>query len=423
MKSIIGLLFVLCASFGVAQSYVIHAGFLITGNGNEVLEKATIRVENNIISSVEEGFGTIKKGEELIDLSNSTVSAGWMDMHVHLEKEFSKNAYLERFTQNPADIAFKAQHFAKINLLSGFTTVRDLGGTGVNIALRDAINSGLVIGPRVITSGKSIATTGGHADPTNGCAHALMGDPGPAEGVANGPAECADAVRHRYKNGADCIKITATGGVLSVAKNSKNPQFQLSEVEAIVVTATDYEMHVAAHAHGKEGMLRAVKAGVRSIEHGTYMDEEVILEMKNRGTWYIPTITAGKAVGDSAKIPGYYPDVIVPKALEIGPKIQATFTRAYQAGVNIAFGTDAGVFRHGESWREFGYMVDAGMSPIDAVLSATLKPAQLLGIDDQFGTVEQGKIADLVAVEGNWLNDISKAQNVVFVMKDGKRYK
>src|SRR5690606_31407177 len=246
---------------------------------------------------------------------NKTVMPGWIDMHVHLEGETSPNRYLETFTLNPADNAFASVRFAEITLMTGFTTVRDLGGSGVNISMRNAINKGYIKGPRIFTAGKSIATTGGHADPTNGYRKGLVSDPGPEDGVVNGPVESRQAVRQRYKDGSDLIKITATGGVLSVAKSSSNPQFTEEEIRSIVETANDYGFKVAVHAHGAEGMKRAIRAGVHSIEHGTLMDDETIALFKKYGTWYVPTLTAGQSVADSAKIPGYYHALVTPKAL------------------------------------------------------------------------------------------------------------
>ena len=305
----------------------------------------------------------------------------------------------------------------------GFTTVRDLGGSGVNISLRNAINKGMIKGPRVFTAGKAIATTGGHADPTNGYRRDLMGDPGPDAGVANGPDECMKAVRQRYKEGSDLIKITASGGVLSVAKSGENPQFTEAEVAAIVATAKDYGFKVAAHCHGAEAMKRAVRAGVNSIEHGTYMDDEVMQLMKQHGTYYVPTITAGRAVGDSAKKPGYYPDVVTPKALAIGPKIQGTFAKAYKAGVKIAFGTDAGVYAHGRNWLEFVYMAEGGMPALETIRTATLNAADLLGMTESLGSIEKGKWADIVAVDGDPTKDIQAMGRMKFVMKNGVVYK
>jgi len=307
--------------------------------------------------------------------------------------------------------------------MAGFTTVRDLGGSGVNLALRNAINKGTTIGPRVYTVGRIIATTGGHGDPSNALADKLSLEPRYLTGVVNGVDECRQAVRQRYKEGSDCIKITATGGVLSLAKSGKAPQFTEEEIRAIVETAKDYGFHVAAHAHGTEGMKRAVKAGVTTIEHGTYMDDEVIELMKKNGTYYVPTIIAGKTVGDSAKIPGYFHPLVAPKALEIGPLIQATFAKAYKAGVKIAFGTDSGVSIHGYNAYEFQYMVEAGMPAMEAIKAATMTPAIILGTQKETGSIETGKIADIIATDGNPLQDIKVMRKVSFVMKDGVVYK
>ncbi len=413
----------LSASCLVAQKTYIWCGTLIDGISDDSKKNMTIIVEKNKITGVENGFSRPGTNDKSIDLKTKTVTPGWIDMHVHLEQETNPNRYMETFTYNPADYAYQSVRFSEVTLLAGFTTVRDLGGTGVNISLRNAINKGWIKGPRVYTAGKAIATTGGHADPTNGYRKELMGDPGPAQGVANGADECRQAVRQRYKEGSDLIKITATGGVLSVAKSSSNPQFTEEEIKAIVETAKDYGFKVAVHAHGAEGMKRAIRAGVNSIEHGTFMDDEAIALFKQYGTYYVPTITAGKSVADSAKKPGYYPDMVTPKALEVGPKIQATFAKAYKAGVKIAFGTDAGVYKHGMNWLEFGYMIEAGMKPMDAIKSATINAADLLGEKEKLGSIEVGKLADVVAVDGDPLTDPKVFGKVVFVMKDGIVYK
>jgi imidazolonepropionase-like amidohydrolase len=340
-----------------------------------------------------------------------------------MEGETKKGATADRFTMNPADIAFESIKYANATIMAGFTTVRDLGGSGVNVSLRNAINKKFLAGPRIFTAGKSIATTGGHADPTNGYRKDLMGDPGPAVGVIDGPDDARKAVRQRYKEGSDLIKITATGGVLSQAKDASGAQFTDEELKAIVETAKDYGFKVAAHAHGAEGMKRAIRAGVTSIEHGTFMDDDAIELFKKYGTWFIPTIIAGKSTADSAKIPGYYSEIVTPKALAVGPKIQATFTKAYKAGVKIAFGTDAGVYMHGKNAKEFTYMVEGGMPAMEAIRSATLNGAELLGLTDILGTVEKGKLADIIAVDGDPLKDISVLEKVKFVMKEGVVYK
>lgn len=423
-KKLLLFIFILISSTATlsARQIYIHAGLLFDGTSEDLRSEVTIIVDDGQIVDLQDGF--LQPGDEnrLIDLSDKTVLPGLIDLHVHLEQETGPDRYIDRFTRNPEDIAFESTVYARKTLMAGFTTVRDLGGSGVNTALRDAVRAGYVDGPRIISVGKSLATTGGHADPTNSFRRDLMGHPGPDAGVVNGVADAREAVRQNYKLGADHIKITSTGGVLSVAKSGQNPQFMMDELEAVIQTANDYEMHVAAHAHGKEGMLRAVQAGVHTIEHGTYMDEEVMQAMVEMGTYYVPTITAGKFVAEKAEEEGYYPPLVVPKAREIGPLIQNTFGEAYRYGVNIAFGTDAGVFYHGDNAKEFGYMVEEGMPEAEALLSATRTAAIVLGMEDQIGTIETGKSADIIAVDGDPLKDISVLEEVVFVMKEGVVY-
>jgi imidazolonepropionase-like amidohydrolase len=409
------------ASF--AQQTILHCGKLLDVKNKKVLSNVSVLITGNKITDVKEGFTQPSGSDKLIDLKNMTVMPGLMDMHVHLEGETKKGAAADRFTLNPPDIAFESVGYAKTTLMAGFTTVRDLGGSGVNISLRNAINKGQIVGPRVYTAGKSIATTGGHADPTNGYRKNLMGDPGPADGVINGADEARKAVRQRYKDGSDLIKITATAGVLSQAKDASGAQFTDEELKAIMETAKDYGFKVAAHAHGAEGMKRAIRAGITSIEHGSYMDDEAMELCKKYGTWYVPTIIAGRSTADSAKIQGYYSTIVTPKALEVGTKIQATFARAYKAGVKIAFGTDAGVFIHGKNWIEFTYMTEAGMPPMEAICSATLNAAELLGVTNILGVIEKGKLADIIAVDGDPIKDIRVMEKVRFVMKDGVVYK
>lgn len=406
-----------------AQKTYIWCGVLIDGISNQPKKEMTIVVDKDKITTVQNGYLQPGNSDKTIDLKSKTITPGWIDMHVHLEGETKKGNVADRFSMNPPDIAFESIKYANVTLMAGFTTVRDLGGSGVNVSLRNAINKGNVIGPRIFTAGKSIATTGGHADPTNGYRKDLMGDPGPKEGVVNGVEDAFHAVRQRYKDGSDLIKITATGGVLSQAKDGANAQFTDAEAKAIVDAAKDYGFRVAAHAHGAEGIKRAIRAGVSSIEHGTFMDDEGMQLMKQYGTWLVPTISAGKSTADSAKIPGYYTEVVTPKALSTGPQIQKTFAKAYKQGVKIAFGTDAGVFRHGMNWLEFGFMIEAGMKPMEAIKAATIDAADLLGQKDKLGSIETGKIADIVAVDGNPLTDSKAFGNVVFVMKGGVVYK
>ena len=389
-----------------------------------MLDNMTIIVSGNKITDIKKGFEIPKNDNSvIIDLKESTVMPGFIDLHVHIESEYNPEKYLNEFTAEESEIAFSSLKFAKRTLMAGFTTVRDLGGSGVNISLRNAINKGEVIGPRIFTAGKAIGTTGGHADPTNGWKKSIAGDPGPQDGVINGVDDARKAVRERYKNGADVIKITATGGVMSIAKNGQNPQFTVEEIKAICETANDYDMIVAAHAHGDEGIQRAVIGGVHTIEHGTLLSEESMKLMKQYGTYYVPTITAGKEVAANAKIPGYYDELVVPKALAIGPKIQSTTEKAYKAGVNIAFGSDAGVFPHGKNAKEFVYMNEAGIPIIECLQAATIVNAKILSMETEIGQIEKDFIADIVATKLNPEDDISTLENVVFVMKEGVIYK
>ena len=411
-------------TFGAqAQKTFLHCGQLIDVEHLKVLKEKTIVVEGNKIVEVVDGYAKAGPNDKTVDLKNSTVMPGLMDMHVHVETETSPNRYLDGFTQNDADVAYGAMRLAERDLMAGFTSVRDLGGSGVNIALKKAIQKGFVVGPRIYTAGKSIATTGGHADPTNNYRQDLMGDPGPKEGVINGPEDAYKAVRQRYKEGSDVIKITASGGVLSMSANGENPQFTEEEVRAIVSAAKDYGFKVAAHCHGVEAMKRAIRGGVSSIEHGTLMDESVFPLMKQYGTYLVPTIIAGRSSADSAKIPGYYPPMVTKKALEIGPKVQATFAKAYKAGVKIAFGTDAGVYAHGKNWIEFRYMVEAGMPIIESIQAATWNAADLMGTQAILGSIEKNKLADIIAVPGDLTKNIELMGQVQFVMKDGVVYK
>lgn len=408
-------------SSAVDAATLIHAGRVIDGIANQPMSERTIVVDGGRIVAIESGYRAPAVDDRVVDLRNSTLMPGLMDMHVHITSEYSRTSELDRFKKDGPDVALDGAMFAERTLQAGFTTVRDLGdGFRASIALRNAINAGKLVGPRIFAAGKSIATTGGHADPTNGWADHLGGaNVGPLDGVVNGEEQAAQAVRQRYKEGSDLIKITATGGVLSVAKNGLNPQFTEEEIRSVVQTARDYGFKVAAHAHGAEGMKRAVRAGVDTIEHGTFMDDETIKLMKERGTYYVPTITAGAWVFDRSKEEGFFPALVRPKAAMIGPQIQGTFAKAYKAGVKILFGTDTGVSAHGQNAREFVLMVESGMPAMEAIKSATSVSAKYLEIDDRLGSVEVGKVADLVAVPGDPIKDISAMQRVHFVMKDG----
>ncbi|MGB3608453.1 amidohydrolase family protein [Psychroserpens sp.] len=424
MNTIFKVMILLLTYSVFGQNTYLHCGTIIDTKSGTTLSEKTVVVSGKKIIAIENGYVDANALEDIIiDLKDKTVMPGLIDMHVHLESETSPKAYLETFTKNDADVAFTSAEIAKRTLMAGFTTVRDLGGSGVNVALRDAIAKGKVPGPRIFTAEKAIATTGGHADPTNGMRKDLMGDPGPADGVINSVEDARKAVRQRYKNGADLIKITSTGGVLSVAKNGQNAQFTQEEVNQIVETAKEYGMVVAAHAHGNEGMKRAVLAGVQTIEHGSFMDEEVAALMKQNYTYLVPTLSAGRYVQEKAKIPNYYPAVILPKITSTMAVLDKTIAMVIREGVPIAFGTDAGVFPHGENAKEFLYMVEAGWSPIFSLQSATITNAKLLDMETDLGQIKVGYLADIIAVNANPTQDISTMQNVVFVMKEGDIYK
>ena len=405
------------------QKMVLNCGKLIDVETQKVLSSQMITIDQQRISSVDSA-DQYESDAQVIDLSEYTCLPGLIDMHVHLMVALSAAYELEKVTLGGPDLALLAAHHAELTLMAGFTTVRDLGDrNGVTVALRRAIDKALVIGPRVFTSGMAISSTGGHDDPSNGWRAGLRGDPGPVEGVINGASDARKAVRQRYKNGADVIKISVTGGVLSLAKNGQSAQLFDDEIEAIVATADSYGFKVAAHAHGVEGMQRAIRAGVASIEHGSLMDADTMRLMKKHGTYLVPTILAGDFVPQKAKIDGYFPEIVRPKAARIGPQIQDTFGRAYKAGVKIAFGTDTGVSAHGDNAQEFALMVEAGMPPMEAIVAATKSAADLLGESDQLGSISVGKYADVVAVKGNPIEDITLLENINFVMKNGTIYK
>tara|TARA_B100001564_G_scaffold51209_1_gene38122 strand:- start:745 stop:2058 length:1314 start_codon:yes stop_codon:yes gene_type:complete len=422
MKKISLFLFLSISHFINADT-LLHVGNLLDTNDGKVAKAVTIKIKGNKITEITKGYATPTKNDEVVNLKQSYVLPGFMDMHVHLAQEYVPKA--ERQSKiEPEYRALFAANAASKTLMAGFTSVRNVGDGGMEtISLREAINQGLVIGPRIFTSGKTIATTGGHGDPTNGMPKDNYAPPTPEEGVIDSPEEAIKAVRQRYKDGTDGIKITATGGVLSVAKSGENPQFTDAELIAIVSTANDYGLWTAAHAHGKEGMKRAVLAGINSIEHGTYMDQEIMDLMKARGTYYVPTIMAGDWVAEKAKIPNFFPALVKPKAEKIGPQITSTFAQAYKAGVKIAFGTDSGVSAHGDNWQEFILMTNAGMSNEDALKSATIETAKLLRVEDQLGQIKPGMFADIIAFQKNPTEDISIVKNVSFVMKDGVIYK
>lgn len=425
MKKILLLLALFLSNYCFAQKTYLQCGHLIDVNAGKTLSEMTVVIEGTKIIEVINGYQNGGKADKIINLKDKTVLPGLIDCHVHLEFQTSKDAFREGFTSSEADVAFRSAEYAKTTLMAGFTTVRDVGGSGVNIALRNAINSGVTVGPHIYTAGTAISATGGHMDPSSGLSFSLSekiynGLPKPEDGVADGDDEIRKAVRIQFKRGADLIKIASTGGVLDLSKDGSGAQYTEEEIKTFVQTAKEYGMKVACHAHGAEGIKRAIRAGVTSIEHGTFIDEEGMELAKKYGTYYVPTIIAGKSVADSAKIAGYYPPVIAKKATAIGPEIQITFGKAYKAGVKIAFGTDAGVYAHGKNAKEFVYMTEVGMPPMEAIKSATKSAADLLGITDIAGSIDKGKTADIIAVNGDPVKDIRILQNITFVMKDGE---
>jgi len=409
--------------FHLNSDVLIHAGNIIDVETGNIESRKSIVIRNSLITSVSNGYINKSDFQEYYDLKDSYVLPGLMDAHVHLAQEYVPKAERDLKVEPEFNAIFAAANALK-TLNAGFTTVRNVGDGGMEtISLRNAINKGIVPGPRILTSGKTIATTGGHGDPTNGLPTDLYEPPTPEEGVVDSFEDIKKAVRQRYKDGTDGIKITATGGVLSVAKSGENPQFTNNELEALISIAKDYGLWVAAHAHGKEGMLRAVNAGVTSIEHGTFMDIEVMDAMKKNGTYYVPTILAGEWVAEKSRIDNFFPELVRPKAAKIGPQILDTFTKAHKYGVKIAFGTDSGVSAHGDNWQEFVLMVKGGMSPLESIQSATLETAKLFKLENEIGKIKIGFSADIIALRNNPLENIESLKDISFVMKEGTRYK
>ncbi|HTO68383.1 MAG TPA: amidohydrolase family protein [Myxococcota bacterium] len=409
---------------------IVQCGSALLVPGQTPHGETTLVIHDGLIAEVLNGIATpeqVMQGKigtpEVVDLRDKFVLPGLVDLHVHLTSEYSADARLRRVTESDADVALRGAMFARRTLEAGFTTVRDLGGSEAVFALRDAIANGTVPGPRMFVAGFPLTITGGHGDRTSGYRQDLFDPPGPYQGVADGPYAARAAVRAQVKLGADWIKIHATGGVLDVVTSGTDQQFKDDELAEIVSTAHMLGRKVAAHAHGARGINAALRAGVDTIEHGTFLDAESIELFKKTGAWLVPTIVAGKTVEERAKIPGYYPPPVADKARQVGPKLQDALRRALAGGVKIAFGTDAGVYPHGENAREFAYMVDAGMTPMAAIEAATTSASIVLGLEHEIGSLEVGKRADLIATRRNPLVDVLELQRVVYVMKAGASVK
>ncbi|HSH45493.1 MAG TPA: amidohydrolase family protein [Longimicrobiales bacterium] len=402
---------------------VIHAGALFDGTSGTLREDVSILVRDGRIVEVGSDVA-VPGGAEVVDLSGWTVLPGLIDLHTHLTgspEELGANRG-EFLYQYPERAVLQGAVHAETTLQAGFTTVRDVGAPGTSIlALRDAIAEGLAVGPRIV-AGIGMGTTGSHCDPATGIRPGTIDLEPFGEFVFDGPEEARAMVRRAVRDGADVIKVCATAGVLSLSEEIGPAQMTLDELEAVVDAASMLNRRVAVHAHGIEGIRNAVRAGVTTIDHGSVLDAEILDEMIQRGTWLVPTMLAYDAVVRMAD-EGFLPPGPAQKTRDIAPLVRESHRRAFQSDVKIAFGTDAGVFTHGQNGGEFALMVNAGLSPERALLSATRNAADALGRLDQLGTIEPGKLADIVAVRGNPLTDITVMQDVGFVMKDGRIYK
>ncbi|WDE08277.1 amidohydrolase family protein [Thalassomonas viridans] len=416
-----GVLLMVLPGKTLAQVQVIHAGQLLAVPGKAPLKQQTLVVTDGKITGVFPGFQSLDKfadNARLIDLSSAFVMPGLMDMHVHLQGELGPKNDSETLRLSDADVAMQSVFFAEKTLMAGFTTVRDLGAKPEQIyALRDAIDKGWISGPRVVAAGR-VAVTGSHGD-VDGMRADLL-EKYTAKTVCDGPFDCRRATRRAIKFGADLIKITSTGGVLSDTNTGTGVQMADDEIKEIVETAHSLGRKVASHAHAASGINAALRAGVDSIEHGSYADEESIRLFKKTGAYLVPTLLAGDTVVTMAKSADFMSEDIKAKAIRVGGDMLKNFTRAHKSGVKIAFGTDSGVSRHGQNAREAVLMSAAGMSANDILKSATVTAAQLIGYQDSLGTLEKGKLADIIATDISPLEDINALLSVDFVMKAGK---
>jgi imidazolonepropionase-like amidohydrolase len=408
----------------IASDTVIHAGRLIDGFSSAPRTQVSILIHDDRITTVQSGYVT-PAGYSVIDLSNATVLPGLIDCHVHLTSQFDGgNPVAEQVTETRFDAAVKSTAYARATLLAGFTSARDVGAdTGIIVALKKQIAHGIVPGPRLWVSGAPLGPTGGHTDQSTGLDPELS-HPSWAQTIIDSPEEARKAVREHKKLGVDLIKIMPSGGVLSVNDDPDRQLMADDEIKAVIDTAHSVGLKVAAHAHGKQAIDAAVRLGVDSIEHGSFADEESYRLMKQHGTYLVPTLLVAQTVFDVAKA---HPEELNPssaqKALMVAPRIQKNLHDAYEAGVKIAFGTDQALAPHGTNAKEFGLMVQAGMSPMDSIIAATGSAADLVGDTQDIGSVRPGRFADIVAVDGDPLSDIHTLERVKFVMKGGTIYK
>lgn len=409
------------AAMAQAQDAVIQAGHVLAVPGEGYLTNQTILVEDGRIVSVTPGF-TVPKKYPVIDLKKAYVLPGLIDSHVHITFEGGPANRLKGFEDSDVDAAFNGADFGRKTLMAGFTTVQDVGGGNDSVfGLRDAIARGAVPGPRIRASGRSIAVTGGHGDINGYSAKVMAAMTG--GNICNGADDCRRAVRQQVKEGADLIKITATGGVLSNTAAGLDQQFSDEELAAIVETAHFMGRKVTAHAHGKGGIDAALRAGVDSIEHGSFMDAESVALMVEKGATLVPTVLAGATAAGWARTDPNFPEASRVKALQAGPLMLDMLRRAYAGGVNVAFGTDTGVSRHGDNAQEFALMVEAGFTPEAAIRAATVVASEHVQMAKDIGTLEAGKYADLIAVTADPLRNIKELEDVDFVMKGGAVFK
>lgn len=400
---------------------VVHAGWLLDRPGEAPRTEVSIVVRDGVIEGVEDGY-VDRSGAEVVDLRNRFVMPGFIDSHVHLSSELGPGRELDAVALNATDVVLDAARHARTTLMAGFTTVQDVGGTldGMT-ALRDAIADGDVVGPRLRVSGPGVTPTGGHGD-VNGLSLDVMDLLG-NRFACNGPDDCRRAVRELIRGGADVIKITATGGVLSNTAAGVEQQFFDDELESIVEAARMMGRKVTAHAHGTTGVDSFLEAGGASIEHGTYLDDNSIRLFRESGAYLVPTILAGVTVAEMAVGSDWMPAPIRDKSLSVGPLMLAMARRAHEGGVKIAFGTDSGVSQHGDNAREFQLLVEAGLTPMEAIHTATVAAADHVEMSSQIGTIEAGKWADLIASDANPLDDVATLMEISFVMKGGEVYK